>query len=82
MAKSIRMGPTGEAHIKLAPTDDRTVEASAKQTEVVLLEEQPCATPLMLAPHNEPASANTAAEMPRSSGTNGMGKRISAVVAQ
>ena len=34
------------------------------------------------APNSEPASANTAPWMPRSSGTNGIGKRISAVVAQ
>ena len=83
LAKSIRIGPTGEAHIKLAPTDERMDELSCKQTCAVD-GRQPaahgCARPP--ASHSEPASANTAPEMPRSSGTNGMGKRISAVVAQ
>ena len=32
LARSMRMGPTGEAHIRLAPTDERIVELSARQT--------------------------------------------------
>src|ERR1700680_5139292 len=85
----MRIGPTGEAHIKLTPTEERMAELSAKQTALkppspfakagphpgVVLAPAP-------APNREPASANTAPWMPRSSGTNGIGKRISAVVAQ
>ena len=62
-------------------------ELSARQTLVVVSPGlQPLRMPDSLAPapapNSEPASANTAPLMPRSSGTNGIGKRISAVVAQ
>ena len=77
-AISARSGPSGDCQMRLNPVDKRTAALSKMKLPSSLT----ACTARAPGSHREPASTKNAPCIPMLSGTNGKGKRTSAVVAQ